>query len=758
MRKIIDFNNHWYYKSSFVETDIENEDLSFYSAIQLPHTNVEVPYNYFDDKIYQFVSCYKKELEFSEEFLEKRVFIDFEGVMSYCKLYVDGNFIGEHKGGYTPFSVELTDYVKANKKSILTIMVDSTERKDIPPFGGTIDFLTFGGIYREAQLRIVESNFIEDIFIKCMNPLIKEKSLEIDVTLNKETSEEYTIDFMLYKENVLEHSKTFNCKGKNNTIKIDGLSNISLWDIDNPHLYNIKITYKQKDECIDKIETLFGFRQAEFKDTGFYLNGKLLKLIGLNRHQSFPYVGYAMPKRVQENDAKLLKDYGLNVVRTSHYPHSVNFIKKCDEIGLLVFEEIPGWQYIGDDIWKKQVLSDVESMIKRDRNNPSVILWGVRINESGDCHDLYAATNKLARELDPTRQTGGVRFLMDSEFLEDVYTMNDFIYDGGVKAYLKENVKNFSTYDDTPDIDGAVTVLRTQNRVTGLGKDVPYLVTEYCGHMFPTKITDNEEKLNEHALRHAKVLDEMFGSPNISGAIGWCAFDYNTHRDFGSGDKICYHGVMDMFRVPKYAANVYKSQKSPLVEPILEPATLWARGERCISGVMPLTIYTNCDYIKFYYGSELFGTYYPNKEKFPNLPHAPIVINEAIGFWGSEWEEAHFEGYIDGKKVVEKTFSENVSAEKLEITVDDYLLNSDSYDSTRVIVKIADKFGNPLPYSKEIVSVEVEGVGELIGPNLLPFSAGYCGFWVKTKGTSGEIKIKIKSNSLGTYEEIIKVD
>ena len=221
MRKIIDFNNHWYYKSSFVETDIENEDLSFYSAIQLPHTNVEVPYNYFDDKIYQFVSCYKKELEFSEEFLEKRVFIDFEGVMSYCKLYVDGNFIGEHKGGYTPFSVELTDYVKANKKSILTIMVDSTERKDIPPFGGTIDFLTFGGIYREAQLRIVESNFIEDIFIKCMNPLIKEKSLEIDVTLNKETSEEYTIDFMLYKETVLEHSKTFNCKGKNNTIKIE---------------------------------------------------------------------------------------------------------------------------------------------------------------------------------------------------------------------------------------------------------------------------------------------------------------------------------------------------------------------------------------------------------------------------------------------------------------------------------------------------------------------------------------------------------
>ena len=147
MRRVIDFNNHWYYKDSFVEADTLNNDLSVYSAIQLPHTNIEVPYNYFDDKIYQFVSCYKKEIEISEEFSGKRIFIDFEAVMSYCKIYIDGKLIDEHKGGYTPFSVELTNYLEINKTSILTVMVDSTERKDIPPFGGTIDFLTFGGIY-----------------------------------------------------------------------------------------------------------------------------------------------------------------------------------------------------------------------------------------------------------------------------------------------------------------------------------------------------------------------------------------------------------------------------------------------------------------------------------------------------------------------------------------------------------------------------------------------------------------------------------
>ena len=752
MRQILELNNNWYYKPNFSEEDIKNNDYTEYENIHLPHANVEVPYNYFDDKIYQFISCYKKKLDISKS--NKRVFIDFEGVMTYCKVYLNENFLGEHKGGYTPFSFEITDYLNESE-NILTVMVDSTERKDIPPFGGTIDFLTFGGIYREVSLRMVEDNFIQDIFVKSLNTLSDIKELEVDLTLNKDINIEYNVEFNMYFQESLIIAKKFTCKNKNETIKIENLENINLWDINNPNLYKIELILSVNEGSIDKIETLFGFRQAEFKDTGFYLNGKLLKLIGLNRHQSFPYVGYAMPKRVQENDAILLKKNGLNVVRTSHYPHSIHFIKKCDEIGLLVFEEIPGWQYIGDSIWQEQVLHDLEAMILRDRNSPSIILWGTRINESGDCHDLYSKTHELAKKMDPTRQTGGVRFLMKSELLEDVYTMNDFIYDGGVKAYLKENVKNFSTYDDTPEIDGAKTVLRDQRQVTGLGKDVPYLVTEYSGHMFPTKIIDNEEKLNEHALRHAKVLNEMYGSSNISGAIGWCAFDYNTHRDFGSGDKICYHGVMDMFRIPKYASYVYSSQKSPKEEVILEPATLWARGERCISGVMPLTVYTNCDYIKFYYGKELFGTYYPNKEKFPHLPHAPIVINEAIGFWGSEWEEAHFEGYVEGVKVAEKTFSENVYPEKLILESDDYNLNTGSIDGTRLIVKLVDKFNNPLIYSNDIVQISVEGEGELIGPNLLPLNAGQCGFWIKSKGCQGNINIKVTCNKFISETNIV---
>ena len=152
-----------------------------------------------------------------------------------------------------------------------------------------------------------------------------------------------------------------------------------------------------------------------------------MKLRGLNRHQTFPYVGGAMPERVQRRDAWILRrELHCNIVRTSHYPQSPAFLDACDEAGLLVLEEIPGWQHIGDKAWQDISVDNVARMIRRDWNHPSVVLWGVRINESADNHDFYTRTNALAHSLDDSRQTGGIRNRYDSELLEDVFTMNDF--------------------------------------------------------------------------------------------------------------------------------------------------------------------------------------------------------------------------------------------------------------------------------------------------------------------------------------------
>ena len=263
------------------------------------------------------------------------------------------------------------------------------------------------------------------------------------------------------------------------------------------------------------------------KPDGCWLNGNRVKIRGLNRHQSWPYMGYAAPARAQRLDADILKyELGCNAVRTSHYPQSHAFIDRCDELGLLVFTEIPGWQHIGGEEWKEQAVRNTEEMIRQYRNHPSIFMWGVRINESQDDDGLYQRTVETARSLDPTRPTGGVRYLKKSHLLEDVYTYNDFSHTG-----------------DNPGCDAKAAVTPDMEKA--------YFITEYNGHMFPTKAFDDEEHREEHAMRHVRVLDSAASHADIGGTFGWCMFDYNTHKDFGSGDKICYHGVLDMFRNPK---------------------------------------------------------------------------------------------------------------------------------------------------------------------------------------------------------------
>ncbi|MFZ5352335.1 MAG: glycoside hydrolase family 2 TIM barrel-domain containing protein [Bacillota bacterium] len=746
MRKVIAINNNWYYKMNYEAGDEAKNSLDGFEPVLLPHTNIELPYNYFDEKAFAIVSCYKHPVTLSHELKGKRVLIRFEGIMSYARVYLNGIFLGEHKGGYTPFSIRIDEaYNWKQETNILTVIADSTEREDIPPFGGQIDYLTYGGIYREVSMLVIDDIYIENIKIETDAVLESLKKVRLKIYLKNPDKHAADIVFRISireKEGTDIYKDSFKAAlSKESDIycfEIDGLEDIKLWDVDSPNLYELTAEFEAKDMS-DSCTEVFGFRKAEFTPDGFYLNGRRLKLIGLNRHQSFPYVGYAMPKRVQEKDAEILKkDLHLNIVRTSHYPQSKHFLNRCDELGLLVFEEIPGWQHIGDEQWKEVAKSNIIEMIERDWNHPSIILWGVRINESKDDDDFYAATNRIARNLDATRQTAGVRCIANSNLLEDVYTFNDFIHGESELA------------------------LRNQQAVTGLDQKVPYMVTEYNGHMYPTKRFDNEERQMEHSLRHLRVQNAAFKDDSISGAIGWCAFDYNTHKDFGSGDRICYHGVMDMFRIHKFAAYVYKSQVSPETEPVLEPVTYWARGERSIGGIIPLIIFTNCDYIEFQYGEN--GTKkraYPNRKAYEAMPYPPIVIDysiikpEEVGAWGMVWEDAHIYGYYKGERVIHKRLCKNPLPSELYVEADDACLNASQKDATRIVVKLLDQYGNLLPFMDEIISIDIKGPLKLQGPDTLVLKGGTAAFWIETYNQAGDAEICIKSASTG--EKKVKI-
>jgi beta-galactosidase len=723
-RLVLPMNRNWRFSRAVADgAHARDFDDSAYERVVIPHTNARLPWHSFDEKNYEFVSSYRRRFKLPAEARGKRVFVDFEGAMTASTVWINGQRLGEYKGGYTPFSFDLTPHLDFDGENVLAVDLDSSERPDIPPFGYQIDYLTFGGIYREVSLRIVPATFIENVFAKPKEVLTDHPSLDVDCYIQRMEASRDALtlevslrdgDRLLAKGTQKIPAAQAGSEPAAYTVHLEKLGAIKLWDLTHPNLYNVQVRLLRGTQAVDQVSRTIGFREAQFTDHGFELNGKVIKLRGLDRHQTFPFVGQAMPGRAQRRDAHILRNkLKCNIVRTSHYPQSRHFLDACDEIGLLVLEEIPGWQHIGDEPWKLISIDNVGRMIRRDWNHPSIILWGVRINESKDDHDFYVRTNALAHKLDPTRQTGGIRYFQESEFLEDVFTMNDFGFP-----------------------------LKPPNHSR-------YLNTEFVGHTYPTKTIDQVERLTEHTLRHARIHDQLASNAQYAGGIGWCAFDYNTHGDFGSGDRICYHGVTDIFREPKPAAGFYKSQCDPAEEVVLEPAFHWARGDASI-GFSNAVMCSNCDQIKLYIADELVATVDPDRKQFAHLRYAPFVVE--LGELFHKWGDLRLEGYIQGKQVIVKKYSGKGIDQKFTLLPDDKSLIADGADTTRVVLRVTDEFDAIRPFANDAVKFELEGPAELIGDNPFALIGGTGAVWIRAKEQTGTVRLTATHPVLGKQQ------
>ena len=753
-RTVLPINRKWRYHPSKVEgAHLSNFNDAAFESVVIPHTNVKLPWHNFNDNNYEFISTYRRRFRYPAAAKGKRVFVDFEGVMTASTVWINGVPLGEYKGGFTPFSFELTDHLHHDAENVLVVQVDSTERPDIPPFGHEIDYLTFGGIYREVSLRVVSPTYIDNIFARPKDVLTGNPSVDVDVFIAGQTTDDVSLEVELRDgDRVVAKGRspaTLSSAADPNasmdpetsapvsvstqttsdpvrhTITLSGLGDIKLWDIHHPNLYAVHVRLLSAGKLIDDEARRIGFREATFTDQGFSLNGKIVKLRGLDRHQTFPFVGQAMPARVQRKDADILRT-GLhcNIVRTSHYPQSRHFLDRCDEIGLLVLEEIPGWQHIGPEPWKQISIDNVGRMVRRDWNHPSIILWGVRINESLDDHSFYTRTNAFAHALDTTRQTGGIRYFQESEFLEDVFTMNDFGFP-----------------------------LKKPNHPR-------YLNTEFVGHTFPTKTTDDDERQREHTLRHARIHNQLASDSQYAGGIGWCAFDYNTHSNFGAGDRICYHGVTDIFRENKPAAGFYKSQCDPTEEVVLEPAFHWASSDES-SRFTTAVVCSNCDHLKFYLRElslesnpwKLIAELDPDRNEFAHLTYAPFVLDLSKldrKQFDIAWGDLRIDGFIHGKQVISKSFSGAGDDRKFTLLPDDHTLKADGADTTRVVFRVTDQFDAIRTYANDPIIFTLEGPAQLIGDNPFALIGGTGAIWIRAKETAGTARLTAKHPRLGT--------
>lgn len=733
-------------------------------SVRLPHTCRELPLHNIDPADYQMLCGYRHALRLPSELSGKRLFLQLDGAAHIATVYVNGVEAAVHRCGYTAFRVELTGLVEPGKTGLLAVKLDTGENPAIPPFGFVVDYLTYGGLYREAWLDVRESALIEDIFVT--TPSL--------TTADVRVTTDGAPDGARLEVSILDGEGQTVWTGAPGKAVIPGAKP---WNTDHPNLYRCAVRLLAPDGAeLDRQETTFGFRTVRFKADGLYLNGEKTFLRGLNRHQSWPYIGYAAPEALQREDARILKEeLGCSAVRTSHYPQSQYFIDECDRRGLLVFTEIPGWQHIGDAAWKEQACENTREMVLQYRNHPSIVLWGVRINESLDDDEFYARTNAAAHELDPSRPTSGVRYLEKSSLLEDVYAFNDFSHDGKTPGAKPKKAV-------TPDPDKAL------------------LISECNGHMFPTKPFDTWERRQEHALRHVRVQDAAL--KEHAGCFGWCMFDYPTHKDFGSGDRICYHGVMDAFRNPKLAAAAYASQGEE--SPVLVVGSSMDIGDYPAGRIGRVYVFSNADQVELYKNGVFVARL--SQSKYTALRHPPFVVDDTIGDllesregfppekarllrecllaagryglaglpayykakmlwcmtrygmkyqdgvelynkyvanWGGEATVWRFDAVKDGRTAESVTCRPSTRLH-LEVRVSHTALTErNSYDMAAVRVRVLDENGNPAPYAQLPVTFAPSGEAELTGPSVVTAEGGMCGTYVRTRGRAGDASLTV---------------
>jgi hypothetical protein len=437
-------NTNWLFGGQYTSgSESSFFDDSNFAPVTVPHTVTPLSWQNWDYPAWQQVWIYRRHFN-GTHLLDphgpgNRILVDFDGVMVNASVAINDQVVSTHQGGYLPFSAELTGKVTSGD-NLLAVIVDS-RCLPVPPVGvgrgpGSVDFFQPGGIYRDVRLRVLPQVFLSDLFAQPADVLSSQPRVDVECAIDSAATTHATgtllVELLDGPTQIASQTTTVEVTSPGTStakLSLTGLGQVRLWSPDSPKLYTVQATLSFPRIGSHVLTRRIGFREASFRPEGFFLNGKRLPLFGLNRHQLYPYAGMAMPARVQRKDAEILKnDFNCNIVRCSHYPQSPDFLDACDELGLLVWEEAPGWHNVSaTPAWQDLVVQNVRDMVIRDRSRPSVVIWGTRLNETGDVPGLWAATRQAARELDSSRPSSGAMAYHEvATWKEDVFAFNDY--------------------------------------------------------------------------------------------------------------------------------------------------------------------------------------------------------------------------------------------------------------------------------------------------------------------------------------------
>jgi beta-galactosidase len=740
-------NTNWLFGGQYMAgSESRLYDDSGFASIALPHTVTSLSWQNWDFDAWQQVWIYRRHFRgtglVSQDRPGNRIFLDFDGVMVNASVVVNDKVVSTHQGGYLPWSAELTGKVTSGD-NLLAVIVDS-RCLPVPPVGvgrgpQSIDFFQPGGIYRDVSLRVVPPAFLSDLFALPANVLSPQRRVDVEATIDSAVTPhgDGTLLVELFdgsSQIAAQTTKVIVTSAGTSTAKLSltDLGPVGLWSPGSPKLYRVQATLSFPGLDKHVLTRQIGFREASFRPEGFFLNGERLQLFGLDRHQLYPYAGMAMPARVQRKDVEILKnDFNCNMVRCSHYPQSPHFLDACDELGLLVWEEAPGWHAVSTSpAWQDLVVQNVRDMVTRDRSRPSVIIWGTRLNETSDFPGLWAATRQAARELDSSRpSSGAMAFHEDITWNEDVYAYNDY----GV-----------SPQTGNPTLKPPFAGL-------------PYLITEAVGveEARPQHFawTDPPEQLTRQAELHGQAQSLARSNPGYSGMLAWAGFDYASVLS-QDPDAIKWAGVADGFRIPKPGAAIYQSQSDPSVTPVILPVFFWEQG-----GAVPVgtaMIASNCQQLEVFIDGVHVTTALPALDPplYSGLVNPPFLVH-----FPPRRPDATPEllvlGFVGGQQVAYLRMSADPAGDTLGMTVDDTSIAADGSDMTRAVFRAIDAYGNQRRYASGQVTLSLSGPATLVGDN--PFAFGEYGglgaVWIRSQaGQPGDITLTASHPLLGQAE------
>ncbi|KAF2328613.1 glycoside hydrolase family 2 TIM barrel-domain containing protein [Flavobacterium daemonense] len=775
----LNFNTNWaFFRGDAKDAEAVNYNDKNWTSVSIPHTmSLEKKHNG-DNIIYQGIGWYRRYFKVDKLNQDKRITLNFDGVQMNCEIFLNGEKLTTHYGGYIGFVVDITDKVKFGGNNVLAVRVSSENDPQTPPGKpqSGLDFYYYGGIYRDVTLNITNKLYISDsleankiagggLFIaypKVSNEKA-EVSIKTHVVNEAKTSNEIVLKTVIKDKNGIEvamsSSKEY-FSGDRDFQQSLVILKPKLWHPDHPYLYKVVSQIYDGKKLSDVKVTTIGVRTISFKSPkgetdGFYINGEKLYLRGANRHQCYQNIGDAASNSMQFRDALQIKKGGFNSVRASHYPQSPAFLDACDQIGLLVIECEPSWQFFNkDSIFIARTHQNVREMIRRDRNRPSIFLWETSLNESPTPDYWAKEIVQVAHQEMPNDQ---------------MFTSDDFFAKGEKFYDVSYKVINEDGTDPMPTMPSLTrewgdTWMADPAKENGLRASRIYTEKGLLAQCFLRQNALNGSMLEEEGAYwdHAR-LD---ANKRIGGYFLWSFNDYTR----GSDSITAFSGVVDIDRYEKfgyYYLKAMQNARNPVYGPMVYIASYNNRPD--LDSV--ITVFSNCDEVKLYRNNILID----KMTRIENAKTAPFIVAKGgspyFNFKMVDYQpgELRAEGIMDEKVVCSHIVNTPGVADHLEIEVADRGIKpvADGSDMVAFYVKVCDKNGtvlsnkNPLETYK--IDLQVEGNGTLIGANIPRINIasqrteGGIGYGIIRTGTkAGDIVIKASSTGLKAAKTVVK--